>query len=115
MATVRSLDLQSATPVFVGAGARTITWLDAFNSSAGSRFVKLYNKATAATVGTDTPFMTIQVPAGAHYLGNFTGYDGVGAICAPLGLTIAATQLVADADATAPAAGDVILNCGVTP
>src|SRR6185437_1283442 len=36
-----------------------------YNKSAATVFVKLYNKATAPTIGTDTPVFTIPVPAGS--------------------------------------------------
>lgn len=38
------------------------------NSNAAARFFKLYNKATAPTVGTDTPIMTLLLPPGASTL-----------------------------------------------
>ena len=43
----------------------TVTEFSAFNPTATPAFVKLYNKATAPTVGTDVPVLTIPVPAGA--------------------------------------------------
>lgn len=75
------------------------------NVAASVRFVKFYNKATAPTVGTDVPVLTLCIPATSAanvWLGpgiNFT-----------LGIGIGATQLVADNDATAPAANDVVVN-----
>lgn len=38
------------------------------NSNAAARFFKLYNKATAPTVGTDTPVMTLLLPPGSSTL-----------------------------------------------
>jgi hypothetical protein len=71
-------------------------------------YVKLYDKATAPTVGTDTPKMTILVPL-------------VGSVVLPLsdvgegidfanGIGIGATTGAADADTTAPTANNVIAN-----
>lgn len=41
------------------------------NSNAAARFFKLYDKATAPTVGTDTPKRTIQIPANATVITAF--------------------------------------------
>jgi hypothetical protein len=75
---------------------------------AGAAFVKLYNKATAPTVGTDVPLMIIPVPAAvggvpgvAQISPGFNGYRFA------LGLGIAITGAVADTDTTAVAAGQV--------
>ena len=75
------------------------------NAAAATRFVKFYNKLTAPTVGTDTPLLTIPLPAGAAA----NVYMGPG-IQFSLGIGIGATQLVADSDTTAPAANDVVVN-----
>jgi hypothetical protein len=78
------------------------------NIGATAAFVKLYNKATAPTVGTDVPEMIIAVPAAvagvpgaAQITPGFNGYRF------PLGLGIAITGAVADNDTTAVAAGQV--------
>lgn len=47
------------------ATAGTIFELTASNPTATAAFVKLYNKATAPTVGTDIPVLTIPLPAGS--------------------------------------------------
>jgi hypothetical protein len=80
----------------------------ATNTGAAVAFVKLYNKATAPTVGTDVPEMIIPVPAAvggvpgvAEVTPGFNGHRF------PLGLGIAITGLVADTDTTAVAAGQV--------
>ena len=70
--------------------------------------MKLYNKATAPTVGTDVPEMIIPVPAAV------SGVPGVASINPgfltfrfALGLGIAITGGMADSDTTAVAAGQV--------
>lgn len=75
------------------------------NLTGTALFVKLYNKATAPTVGTDVPLRTIYVPpngVAAYHLGQ--GLAGFSS-----GIAIAATTGVADTDATAVAAGALIL------
>ena len=75
----------------------------ASNNGAGLAYVKLYNKATAPTVGTDVPSMIIPVPIG----GSITLPVGFNGFRFPLGLGIAITGLMADSDTTAVAAGQV--------
>lgn len=71
------------------------------NATATAVFVKLYNKATAATVGTDVPIVTINAAAGATVLLEF---GAVGKRFAA-GIAVAATALVAATDTTVPVAG----------
>lgn len=108
-----------ATPYFVNSAASTngalvltgtsgLSSLYATNTGAAAAFVKLYNKATAPTVGTDVPEMVIPVPAAV------AGVPGVAEITAgfqsyrfALGLGIAITGAAADSDTTAVAASQV--------
>jgi len=80
----------------------------ATNTGATPAFVKLYNKATAPTVGTDVPEMIIAVPASVSGVPGVAvfpiGYSG---LRFALGLGIAVTGAVADTDTTAVAAGQV--------
>ena len=80
----------------------------ATNTGAAAAYIKLYNKATAPTVGTDVPLMIIPVPAAVG------GIPGVAEVVTPfsgyrfgLGLGIAITGGAADTDTTAVAAGQV--------
>jgi hypothetical protein len=109
-----------ATPLIINSAASTngqlvltgtsgLQCLYATNIGATIAFVKLYNKATAPTVGTDVPAMIIPVPAAV------AGVPGVSPMINPgfngyrfaLGLGLAITGLVADTDTTAVAAGQV--------
>jgi len=72
------------------------------------RYLKLYNKATAPTVGTDVPLMTIPVPANVQGAGVSIAF-AIG-VNFPLGIGIAITSGSADNDTGAVGAGDVILN-----
>lgn len=108
-----------ATPFFVNSAATTngaliltgTSGLSAFyatNTGAGAAYVKLYNKATAPTVGTDVPEMVIPVPAAAGGVpGVYALPMGFNAFRFPLGLGIAITGGAADNDTTAVAAGQV--------
>jgi len=75
-----------------------------FNASAATKFMKLYNKATAPTVGTDTPVATLGLKAGEPFDIDFvpTGLSFA------TGLGYALTGAAADNDTTALAAGDIV-------
>lgn len=88
-------------------GVAKLGWLIVGNVGATVAYVKLYDKATAPTVGTDVPFATYMIP------GSTTG--GVPQIIpvrlpVQLGLGLAITGLPADADATAVALAQVVVN-----
>lgn len=92
------------TGVVVSAGATYITSINASNSNAAIRYLKLYNKATAAT-SSDTPIMTIGLP-------------GVGAqdfmfaypIYCTTGVSVRATTGSTASDTGAPSANDVVVT-----
>lgn len=73
------------------------------NTSAALKYVKLYNKASAPTVGTDVPVETIAVPAGA-----FIEHVNPFGVSYATGIALAITGAAADADTTAVAANDII-------
>jgi hypothetical protein len=79
-----------------------------FNTSAATKFFKLYNKATAPTVGTDVPVETWPIAAGASL--DVGAVVGVFGLLLTTGIAYAITGAVADNDTTAVAAGDVIVN-----
>lgn len=49
----------------VKASAGTVNQIIVNNTNAAVRYLKLYNKASAPTVGTDTPVLTLAIPAGS--------------------------------------------------
>lgn len=76
-----------------------------FNAGTATRYLKLYNKAAAPTVGTDTPFLTIPVPAGGAANVEFTQGLAFGT-----GIAFALTKGMADANAEAVAAEEFVVN-----
>lgn len=72
------------------------------------KYLKLYNKATAPSVGTDVPVMTIPVPANTQGAGLAIPFPI--SVNFPLGIGIAITSGAADNDTGAVGAGDVIVN-----
>lgn len=85
------------------ASAGTLFRASGYNANAAARYLKFYNKASAPTVGTDTPFLTV-------YLAAQSTFD----IAYPAGLSFstgiayALTTGVADADTGALTAADVL-------
>lgn len=74
------------------------------NASGATVYVKLYNKATAPTCGTDTPVRTLLVATATNYESVRSDYG----IQFPLGLGICVTGAIGDADTTATAVGAAI-------
>lgn len=75
-----------------------------YNDNASEVYLKLYNKASAPTVGTDTPVITFAIPAGGAANVEFAH-----GITFSTGIAWAVTTGITDADTTAVSA-----NTGVT-
>ena len=87
----------------------------ATNIGATVAYVKLYNKATAPTVGTDVPEMIIAVPPLASGLPGVATFPiGFNGFRFNLGLGLAITGGSADTDTTAVAAGQVKIKLSRT-
>jgi hypothetical protein len=99
----RDLSLGVAGQVVKGAPGRLYGW-DVYNGGAAPAYLKLYDQV-AAPDATKTPVLTIAIPAGAS-----------GRLEAPAGISFAhgiacrASTGVADDDATAPTANQVVAN-----
>lgn len=76
-----------------------------YNNAAYAVFLKLYNKASAPTVGTDVPVLTVGVPATATGGSRDINLDGMDF---SLGIAYAITKLVADNDTTVVVANDLV-------
>jgi hypothetical protein len=83
------------------------------NTTVTVYYLKLYNKATAPTCGTDVPKWTIPIPYGAsNAAGGFVLPLGDG-LSFPLGLGFCITASIADNDNTSAATG-IVVNLGVS-
>jgi hypothetical protein len=100
--TINSLATTNATVVKASTG--DLYEISLTNTSAAAKFFKLYNKASAPTVGTDVPILIITIPANSEKSLEF-GDQGKRFT---LGIAYAITNLQPVADTTAVAAGDVI-------
>lgn len=90
----------NATSVKTSAGNISALYLT--NNSAAPKWFKLFNKASAPTVGTDVPILSICIPASSTKDIPFTRQFN----CST-GIAYAITGAAADADTTAVAANDV--------
>jgi hypothetical protein len=90
----------------VKAGQASIGTIILSNTSLSTKFVKFFNKASAPTVGTDTPVLQFAVSAG-QTLDVSTSFAG---LRLSTGFAYAITGGSALLDTTAVAAGDVLVN-----
>ena len=100
MQRVKAAASTNATSVKASAG-QIYGW-SLYNNASLARYFKLYNKASAPTVGTDTPFFTIIIPASGG-----TNVEWPHGIPMGTGIAFAITGGVADSDTTAVSADDV--------
>lgn len=108
-----------ATPYFLNSAATTngalvitgtsnVSSFYATNEGASAAYIKLYNKATAPTVGTDVPEMIIPIPAAVVGVPGVANPNiGFHGFRFALGLGIAITANAVHTDTTAVAAGQV--------
>ena len=89
--------------VAVKASAGTVYAVAVTNTSAAVKYLKIYNKATAPTVGTDVPLITIPIAPTA--IANITWADK--GLRFATGIGIATTTGIAYTDTTAVAANDL--------
>lgn len=85
----------------VKAGNGSVKRITGYNAAASARYLKLYDKVSAPTVGTDTPRATFYLPAATAFSLDRDDYFGQG-------IAYAITGAAADNDTTALTAGDVV-------
>jgi hypothetical protein len=84
------------------ASAGDVHVISGFNAAATVRYLKFYAKATAPTVGTDTPVITLALPATSAFNINLNGHY------IATGIAYALTTGAADADTGALTAADIL-------
>src|SRR5574343_365061 len=92
----------------VKASAGQLYSIIAIGTTANIRYLKFYNKASAPTVGTDIPVLTIPIPGNTQGAGLAIHFT-VGTVFTT-GIAFAITAGVGDADSAAVGAGDVVVN-----
>jgi hypothetical protein len=106
LAKHRLIAAASTNATSVKASAGQVYTVHIYNVSAAVKYFKLYNKASAPTVGTDTPVETHAIPAASWIRIDYTNHGNPFAT----GIGYALTGGGADGDTTSLAAGDVVLN-----
>jgi len=96
----------STNSTLVQAGARVLASINAYNSTTTVYYLKLYDKATAPTCGTDTPVLTLPVPnqPSGTTVGQTMAAPYAG-IAFTNGIGFCITGASADNDATSAATG----------
>jgi hypothetical protein len=102
----------STNATLVKAGPTTISMLTGSNINAAARYLKIYDKATAPTVGTDEVAYTFILPGFATGAG--TNIPLARELNLMRGFGLALTTGVADTDTGAVAANEQIINCQIS-
>ena len=100
--TARNLDIDESGDLVI-TGRKMLFGIIVTNVDATTVYLKLYNKATAPSVGTDTPKMTIAIPTMV-----VVPIEILGGIEFPLGIGVGCTTGAADNDTTGPGANECI-------
>jgi hypothetical protein len=105
----RSLDLDEGSAEVVKASPGQIYGIWITNTASTTRWLKIYN-LTSATVGSDTPDITVGIPG--NFSDDITGMLGAGGYGLEFdtGICVGCSTGFADADTGAPATNDVIIN-----
>lgn len=101
----------NTTGVNLKASAGSVYSIQLGGIGAAPAYLKLYNKATAPTCGTDTPVKRLIIPAASTAaLGGGSNVSFPAGVAFSLGIGYCVTTGITDADATAPAASTFLIN-----
>lgn len=95
----------------VKGSAGVLGFLTVSNINAAARYLKVYDKATAPTVGTDVPKFTFLIPGNTAGAGTNIPLPERG-IAFASGIGLALTTGVGDTDTGAVAANEIVVNYG---
>lgn len=93
----------------IKASAGQVFMVTASNVNAAVRYLKFYNKASAPTVGTDTPVLTFAIPGNTAGAGTNIPIPACG-IAFGTGISFATTTEATDAGTTGVAANEIVIN-----
>ena len=103
--TYHKISAASTNGAAVKASPGVVTGWYLVNTATALRYVKLYDKASSPTVGTDTPRVVLGIPASSA-----ANISLDPPIAFETGIAIAIVTGIADSDATAVAANDVAVS-----
>jgi hypothetical protein len=95
----------------VKGSAGTLGFVSIQNLNAAARYVKFYNKASAPTVGSDTPLLVLMVPGNTAGAGNNPMIPTQG-LAFSTGIAFATTTGITDADTGAVGVNEIVINYG---
>lgn len=104
----KTVSAASTNATSVKASAGQVYGLQVMNLNAAARYLKLYNKASAPTVGTDTPVKTIMIPGNTAGAGVVLSWAN--GLAFGTGIAFALTTGIADTDTGAVAANEIVVN-----
>lgn len=110
MLVLHWISLASTNATLVRQNTHLVYGIQCGNISANPRYLKLYNLNRVPAVGTDVPSMVLLIPGNANGGGNNVIPTYQQGIEFPLGLSFAITGGIADNDATAIGANEVVVN-----
>lgn len=90
------------------ASAGQVYGIAAYNINAAARYLKLYNKASAPTVGSDTPVLRFAIPGNTAGSGINVAFPN--GIAFGTGIAWALTTGITDADNTGVAVSEILVN-----
>ncbi len=111
-ASYKLVSAASTNATLVKTGPTYITALTASNVNAAARYLKLYDKATAPTVGTDPVAYTFIIPGATTGAG--TNIPMPRALYFTRGLGLALTVEATDAGTTGVAANEIVINAQIS-
>ena len=108
--TFHALSAATTNATSVKGSAGVVTGFTLTNTNAAARSFKLFNKVAAPVAGTDTPVKTVVVPGGTPTAPGVAALAHPVGLTFPLGIGFAVTGLLADLDATAVTANDLVID-----
>lgn len=104
----KTVSASSTNATSVKGSAGQVYSVQLFNTNASARYFKLYNKATAPSVGSDTPVKTLTIPGSTTGAGLVLNWDK--GLAFSTGIAFALTTGATDADTGAVAANELIVG-----
>lgn len=108
LSTSVTISAASTNATSVKASAGQLYAVQVFNTNAAARYLKLYNKASAPTVGTDTPVKVITIPG--NTAGGGVAVEFSKGVTFGTGLAFALTTGAPHTDTGAVAANEIVVN-----
>lgn len=108
LSTSKTISAATTNATTVKAGAGQIYKILAFNTNASARYLKLYNKSSAITVGTDVPVATLLIPGNTSGAGLNISFEYGMNFGTGIGFSL--NTGVADTDTGAVALNEIVVN-----